>query len=810
MIRLVRSPCTKGQVPAAYTRPMTLQRQRCEERPRKEARRRPSSSTASLQEMVRKTQAMAGNHAACALVTSLARKPAAGKDATEKKPGLEPAAAPPSPDDPARITKRATEALELVRDTLIPAFRSAVDGLDAAAAFELARAIVEMMRGARRDVEDVSARLGLGGGDARAWEAAVAGGAAPEAKDWEAEVRLTTDVDLARRELQELTDRLAYDVGPRVFRGTVVSNDPVPAGQRTVEAAGAEAAVTVELVNTVQQVRQLIYSAQAGSLQQAVDLVEGWRGRPVNFLFLYAALQEEKLLGLLSMVAGSKTGRNVFGMHAQAEQSARDFGMLLDVGAFELEEAVTLLSYYWDDWAITDKDAMKVIEMWASASPEARVVILDKLEAEDRLGRLCSNLPGLAVKAMDDVARLRPGSKAAQRLREAVADLPEGTTATELYEQNIMEDIKEEKYVRAYLWTLLNTAHSALTFGFKDIHDHAYTQMREGLISSDEYWSTTTKAAGRTAVILAATAVTGGTAGGWAEGLALGRGVGATTAGVIGGGAGGAASGFAGQLTGDLYDQALLDKKGFSSALDYLAATGGGAVTGTFLAGVGAAGGRAFPASAQETFRYHSGGGRYRILEDFRQGLHGLMYRAYRGSVSAGRRVGTGGTVPENAELFDPDNLAHILEGESEHQGGHRWPPNPKGGPASPGGGRDPKTPFPRTWNDERIIDVVADATTDPNTVWVQQNGPGQGTQVTGLPARPPTTNAGAPVRYRADIVVEGVTIRVVVEPGGEGIITAFPVNFEDPANLLQFVRPQAKGSDQDEENRPRGAASGG
>ena len=223
-------------------------------------------------------------------------------------------------------------------------------------------------------------------------------------------------------------------------------------------------------------------------------------------------------------------------------------------------------------------------------------------------------------------------------------------------------------------------------------------------------------------------------------------------------------------------------------------ATGGGAATGALLSGVGVVGGRMLPASAQETFRYHAGGGRYRILEDFRQGLHGMLYKLYRGSVSVGRRVATGGAASENAALFDPDRLEHILRGESERQGGHRWPPNPKGGRANPAGGSDPKTPFPRTWNDERIIDMVAEITTDPHTVWTQQNGPGQGTAVTELPTRPPTTAARASVPYRTDVVVEGVTIRVVVEPGGEGIITAFPVGFEDPATCSSRALPAGFG----------------
>ena len=764
-------------------------------------RHRGRSAEIGLPQFVQEFQARAGNVATGRLVAGLhererpsvhvlARTPdgpttVPGPDAPVDLAAGDPA--PRAPDDPGHLVSRATEARGIVEDELLPAFHAAVDAVDPAAAYELAAALVQLVRGARRDVEEAAAAIGLDGGDAFAWEQAALEGVEPEPLDWERQAVLEVDVDLELEDQSRLDARLAFELGPRVFRGSVVSDVAVPSGQRSLEAAAREAAVTIELLNTVKAVRALFAASEASSLQAAADLVEGWRGRPVNFLFLYAALEAEGLLAPLMFMPGGETGRNIVQLRGQAQESARHFGALVDVGAFELDEAVELLSYYGDDWAITDEDAEKVFRMWASASPEARVAILEKLEAEGRLERLCSNLPGLAVRAMGDVANVRGGSSpAANTLRAAIADQPGGETATELYEEQIMENIEEDQLVRAYLWTLLNVSHSALTLGFKDIHDTAYVDMREGRISADEYWSTTTKAAGRTAVILAATAVTGGVAGGFAEGLALGRGVGATASALIGGGVGGATSGAAGKLTEDLFDQALMGKEGFSSAEEYLIATGAGAASGTVLAGAGVAAGRMFRGSAERTLLYHSGGGRYRVLQDFRQGLHRQLYNAYRGSVRAGRGAGAS-EDPALIDLTTPERRAHILEGEGSAQGGHAWPPNPEGGV---GGG--PKTPFPREWNDDLIIDVVSDITRDPLTIWTQQTGPGQGSQVHGLPDNPPTTNAGAPVRYRADVVRDGITIRVIAEPGGEGIVSAFPVGFEDPANLLQFVRPDA------------------
>jgi hypothetical protein len=299
-----------------------------------------------------------------------------------------------SPENLEWVAERGHNALGLARDTLLPAYHAAVDALDPAAAFELAAAIIDMMRGARRDIGDVAARLGLEAGDARAWEATVTEGSAPPPLDWEAQVRLAMDVELDRRELAELTGRLAYELGPRVFRGAVVSADPVPASQRSVEAGGAEAAVTIELLNTVLQVRQLMGSDQAGALSSRQTSSRGGAAARSTFCSSMPRSRRKDYSTCCGWSGGSQTGRNVFGLHEQVEESAKTFGTLLDVGGFELDEAVTLLSYYWDDWAITDEDAHKVIEMWASASAEARVVILDKLEAEGRLARLSPTFLG--------------------------------------------------------------------------------------------------------------------------------------------------------------------------------------------------------------------------------------------------------------------------------------------------------------------------------------------------------------------------------------------------------------------------------
>ena len=59
----------------------------------------------------------------------------------------------------------------------------------------------------------------------------------------------------------------------------------------------------------------------------------------------------------------------------------------------------------------------------------------------------------------------------------------------------------------------------------------------------------------------------------------------------------------------------------------------------------------------------------------------------------------------------------------------------------------------------------VSDIATDPTLQWVQQTGRA-GSLFTG---------AGAPARFFVTGVRDGIGIKVILEPAGEGIITAFP-----------------------------------
>jgi RHS repeat-associated protein len=106
----------------------------------------------------------------------------------------------------------------------------------------------------------------------------------------------------------------------------------------------------------------------------------------------------------------------------------------------------------------------------------------------------------------------------------------------------------------------------------------------------------------------------------------------------------------------------------------------------------------------------------------------------------------------ELVNLASAERTTHITIGNATG-GGHMWP-------GAPG-----KTPFPQSWSADQIMHNVSDIATDPALQWVQQTGK----------AGSLFTKSGAPARFFVDGVRDGVEMRAILEPAGEGIITAFP-----------------------------------
>jgi len=105
----------------------------------------------------------------------------------------------------------------------------------------------------------------------------------------------------------------------------------------------------------------------------------------------------------------------------------------------------------------------------------------------------------------------------------------------------------------------------------------------------------------------------------------------------------------------------------------------------------------------------------------------------------------------ELVNLASSQRTTHILTGDATG-GGHLFP------------GAPTKTPFPQGWSGDQVMHYVSDIATDPALKWVPQTGSGGW-----------FTKAGKPARFAVEGMRDGTNIKVIVEPAGEGIITAFP-----------------------------------
>ena len=98
--------------------------------------------------------------------------------------------------------------------------------------------------------------------------------------------------------------------------------------------------------------------------------------------------------------------------------------------------------------------------------------------------------------------------------------------------------------------------------------------------------------------------------------------------------------------------------------------------------------------------------------------------------------------------IIDPDRAVHILTGDSPTSGGHLWP------------GQAGKSPFPQSWDADKVLGQISDVATDPNSSrTTQPNG-----------------------RIKVVGIREGVVIEVIVEPPNVRngrIVTAYPANVD-------------------------------
>lgn len=118
---------------------------------------------------------------------------------------------------------------------------------------------------------------------------------------------------------------------------------------------------------------------------------------------------------------------------------------------------------------------------------------------------------------------------------------------------------------------------------------------------------------------------------------------------------------------------------------------------------------------------------------------------------SIARNYRQNSNIPKGVNLhklsrISPKRITHILDGDATG-GGH-----------GAGRGIPGKSEFPARWSDRQTIKYISDIIKNPNSQWIKQ------------PGRPPN-------RWRIEGTREGVNIRIIVEPQGQGVITAFPTN---------------------------------
>ena len=367
-----------------------------------------------------------------------------------------------------------------------------------------------------------------------------------------------------------------------------------------------------QLLRTIDDARHIVELA-AGNLddqtlaERASSLLSKGAGRPISFAFKKAVMKE---FGLWDRAQRSVYGRWMFAViEGRADRAQADFGPLVDVGEFDTKSARTKLSYYWDDWRISDSEAIDVVKMFDTAPTQAgRDAILGKLLEMGKLGRLASNLPWKLVQQLHDATTDQQVRAALLPYFKDQASKEPGESLAHMYDRWGLSQARKANESStwygalghgslAYGAAFLHTAHNALTFGFLDTYSEAYDLHEQGLISDDAFAYTSTVALARSAAVLAASVVTGGTASGFSSGLARGLGMSRGGAAIVGNLSGGVTAGVGGLFSADLVNIAFLDQQGLSAASDYLTAAGiGGA-----LGGVGSIAEAKFPASARAT-----------------------------------------------------------------------------------------------------------------------------------------------------------------------------------------------------------------
>ncbi|WP_280448620.1 EndoU domain-containing protein [Nocardia brasiliensis] len=121
--------------------------------------------------------------------------------------------------------------------------------------------------------------------------------------------------------------------------------------------------------------------------------------------------------------------------------------------------------------------------------------------------------------------------------------------------------------------------------------------------------------------------------------------------------------------------------------------------------------------------------------------------------------------IRQHATYLSPYRMDHIAEQHS----GRRSKRDSK------------KTLFPANWSDDKIFEAARTVVIDPDARWSREAEPEKGGKPDTL-FNPYHTRKDIeweiPARLRVDGYFDGIKLRVVVEPYGEGIITAYALPY--------------------------------
>ena len=473
--------------------------------------------------------------------------------------------------------------LQILQTTLLDAYHRAVSSFDAPGVGELALQIVHGVA----QVEH--ARDQIGPGDDLA--------------------PLRTELDSA---WQSAVSQLAVQVSPQILGGALIAASLEPPPRSHVvhlgpELIAHEAGRVVELLEAAERIRSYVMPeteatsepAAPGDQLLAVAELERFASRPIDAMFLAAILKHTGVWLELAQACGSD-GRTAAQVLGHVEAQAAETGATVELGPkWNALEAADALSYGLTDWAVTDEEATRVVEMLQAASPQGRGALVKQLHRMGLLERLAANVGWAFLQQIGETLNDPEAESLLAPHYEGKGGVP---SSHELLMSQVDRNLQEGSSldtIQAGAWYLLDTSLDTLSFGGKSSIDRAHEARDAGLISEDAYWAEANKAMARTAAVGAAAALTGGAAGAWSEGAALGLGASEGGAALVGAATGGAVGNVGARFTGDVYDQLLSGKPGFDSFSTYAQDFASGGLFGAALAPVGLHAAKHLPASAR-------------------------------------------------------------------------------------------------------------------------------------------------------------------------------------------------------------------